>query len=67
MKTRYAIKSTLNSKFLTNLFEDKHDSTFTAKAVDAVCYTYGVKRIAEDIALSFTAAYGIKVIVVSVS
>lgn len=47
----YIIKSKINGKYLSNLFEDDHESTFQSSQTDiGACYHWNVKEIAERIA-----------------
>ena len=47
----YIIKSNINGKYLTNLFEDDHENTFQSHKTDmGACYHWNVKEIAARIA-----------------
>lgn len=47
----YTIKSSLTGKYLTGLFRDKHDETFTANEFDRnKCYWYKIRSIAQNCA-----------------
>lgn len=50
-ETTYIIKSNINGKYLSNLFEDDHENTFQSPKTDiGACYHWNVKEIAERIA-----------------
>lgn len=50
-ETTYIIKSNINGKYLSNLFQDDHESTFQSSKTDiGACYHWTVKEIAEKIA-----------------
>jgi hypothetical protein len=48
---KYAIRSKLNGKYLSNLFEDTHAKTFQAsEPKSGAAYFWNIKQIAESIA-----------------
>lgn len=52
MKTIYAIKSNINGKYLTNIFESNTEKIFQlAKFTNDGCYCYNNKQIAIDVAI----------------
>ena len=51
MTTRYAIRSKVNGKYLSMLFEDKHEKAFGADKPERFkCYFWIVKETADQIA-----------------
>lgn len=51
METKYAIRSRRNGKYLSMLFEDKHEKMFLAdKPEKHKCYFWVNKQTAEEIA-----------------
>lgn len=51
MDIRYAIRSKKNGKYLSMLFEDKHEKAFTANNAERFkCYFWVVKDVAESVA-----------------
>lgn len=49
MEGLYAIRSRLNGKWLSNLFEDTHSQTFQGETLEDAYY-WNIKQIAEEIA-----------------
>lgn len=49
MKGLYAIRSSLNNKWFSNLFEDEHEKIFQGESLEDVYY-WNIKQIAEEIA-----------------
>lgn len=52
---KYALRSKENGKYLTHLFEDRHNKMFTAKEykppmMSGGCYYYTEKGVAENVA-----------------
>lgn len=48
---KYAIKSKVNGKYLSNLFEDEHSKIFQGQELDSNIYYWNVKEIAEKLAV----------------
>lgn len=50
-KIKYAIKSNVNGKYLSNLFEDTHSAMFQGTRISRDdCYFWDIGDIAEDVA-----------------